>query len=208
LANIMTALEFSATKEQLRAQYGDHVLRRIEKLRRGTIPWGNLLQGNLIGDMGKSRATWSPPNFRYYPHAVTPSVRGQWEKELFIAVDISASVDDGLLQLFANNITGAAARAQRTTVVTFDAVIREQIETRDPGSVLRKLQFKMGAHGHTSVLDVFRLVDQINPSGIVVLTDGYLEYPEKAYPRTNWILPAKNFGNPPWGRKYHMEQAW
>ncbi len=187
--------------------YGDAVRSRMQELTEGRVPWGILLRGDLLTQMGQEFATYSRPKRRYYPLILLPSYHSYKERVLLIAVDISASVGDTLLRAFISNIMPAAHRAEKCVVVTFDAVVREEVHTRRPAHILKKLKFMQGFHGGTSVAPVFDVVDRVNPTAIVVLTDGWITLPEKKYPNTLWVLP-ENGGEQPWGRNYKMAVSW
>jgi predicted metal-dependent peptidase len=180
---------------------------RFVQIQQGGIPWHLLLRGSLIDILGRERATWSPPNFRFAPDLILPAFRGDKQRELFIAVDISGSIDLPLLNRFASNLEAAAARATSVVVVTFDAVVREVIETRSPKTVLQQLKFQSGAHSYTSALDVFALAATRKPQAIVVYTDGALHIPKEPVRNTFWVVPEQG-PTMDWGRTIHMRHSW
>lgn len=195
------------TGTDVKASYGDAVHSRLSDVLRGTIPWGKLLRGDLIDAVTQQFATWSPPKRKYYPTLIMPSYRSTRERKLLLAVDVSASVGQDLMKEFISNTMPAAARAKETVVVTFDQAIREVIKTSRPRSILTDVKFLSGAHSYTDVRPVFDLVEEHRPSAVAILTDGYLAYPDKAYPSTLWAIP-KNGARPPWGKTYSMESSW
>lgn len=206
LAQAAVAVE-STTRKSLKEVYGKEVFERFVQIQQGGIPWHLLLRGSLIDILGRERATWSPPNFRFSPHLILPSYRGDKQRELFIAVDISGSIDRVLLNRFASNLEAAAARATKVVVVTFDAVVREVIETKSPRTVLQQLKFQSGAHSYTSAIDVFALAAARKPQAIVVYTDGILDIPKEPAHNTFWVVPEQG-PTMPWGRTIHMRHSW
>lgn len=207
LAQAVAALEM--TNVDIKKMYGETIHERLIEIMRGTVPWGRLLNSRLCTDLGKETMSWYPPNRRYFPELILPSLRSKKEKSLLIAFDLSGSVasNKDLLSKFASEITPAAQRAQRTTILTFDAVIREEITTRDPRAILRDLKFSTGAHSYTSVRPVFDWVDKHKPTSVAILTDGLIELPDSSYPATHWVLP-RGGREQPWGHNYIMELAW
>lgn len=191
----------------IKDRYGDAVASRLSQVLKGTIPWGKLLRGDLIDAVTQQFATWSPPKRKYYPTLIMPSYRSTRERKLLLAIDVSASVGQDLMKAFIANTMPAAARSKETIVVTFDQVIREVVKTSRPTSILNNVKFLSGAHSYTDVRGVFDLVDEHNPSAVAILTDGYLAYPDRSYPKTLWAIP-KNGGRPPWGKTYLMENSW
>jgi predicted metal-dependent peptidase len=186
---------------------GGNVSSRMQELTKGALPWSTLLRGDLLAAMGQDYTTYARPRKQYYPHIILPTHRSYRERVLFIAVDVSASVGDRLLQKFITNVAPAAARAAKAVVVTFDAIVREEVHTRHPARLLRQLKFLQGNHAGTSVQPVFDVVDRVNPTAIVVLTDGYIFLPKEKYPSTLWVLP-ENGQEQPWGRNYKMRVSW
>jgi predicted metal-dependent peptidase len=188
--------------------HSDALIRsRMQELTKGTLPWQLLLRGDLISQMGQDHATYARPNRRYYPRIILPTFRSYKERVLLVGVDVSASVGDGLLREFIANVTPAAARAEETVIVSFDAVVREKVRTRHPATALRSVKFLQGMHGGTSTKDLFDVVDRVNPTAVVILTDGWIHIPETPYPRTLWVLP-ENGREQPWGRNYKMRVSW
>jgi len=206
LAQAAVAIE-AANRKGLREVYGKEMYERFVQIQQGGIPWHLLLRGNLIDILGRERATWSPPNFRFSPHLILPSFRGDKQRELFIAVDVSGSIDPALLNRFASNLEAAATRATNVVVVSFDAVVREIVETRSPKTVLQQLKFQSGAHSYTSALDVFAIAATRRPQAIVVYTDGALTIPKEPVRNTFWVVPEHG-PTMDWGRTIHMRHSW
>lgn len=196
-----------AVMEQTNTKTTDFIAKRLAELTGPRVRWDILLRGNTVSDMGRDHTTFAPPNRKYFPDIILPSMRSYEERILLIGVDVSASVGDKLLNAFANNIGPAAARARETVIVTFDEILRERIKTRRPKDVLKQLSLQYGYHRRTSALEVFEVADEVKPSSIVVLTDGYVEIPDRPYPKTHWVIPIG--GRPqPWGKNYVMEISW
>lgn len=206
LAQAQLIMQMS-TGKTVEDRYGSTVASRLREVLRGTVPWSRLLRGDLIDAVTQEFATWAPPRRKHYPLLIMPSYRSYLERKLLLAIDVSASVGQDMMKMFIANAMPAAMRAKETIVVTFDQVIREVVTTRRPRSILEQVKFLSGAHSFTDVRPVFELIDKYRPSGVAILTDAYLSYPTKVYPKTLWVVP-KGAGTPPWGKTYVMERSW
>lgn len=205
LVQAVAAIELAG--QSVKELYGDETHKRIVEITRGSVPWGRLLNGRLCTELGKEALSWWPPNKRYFPELILPSLRAKKEKHLVLPIDISASITPDLINKFSAEIAPAVARAKKTTILTFDAVIREEIVVKDPRHALRDIKFLTGAHSHTSVTEVFDWVDRNDPTAIATLTDGLIILPKKRYPHAHWVIPRGGRAQP-WGHNYFMELAW
>lgn len=193
----------------------DFVRSRLDEILKDTLDWGRLLNGDLLAELGGPIPTYSPPNRRFLgwlrtihnAPIIMPSFRSTKEKTLMLGVDVSASMGPTLMNRVISNVMPAACRAAMTHVVTFDQVIREHVRTNNPRRILEQVKFESGSHSYTDVRPVFDLVDEIRPSALCILTDAYLEYPDRPYNQTLWVVPL-NAGRPPWGRVYEMQVSW
>lgn len=184
------------------------IYQRIDKVQRGRFPWASVFRGTMQQDLGWDTATWAKPKRSLYGQGIImPTYRAIKERVLLLGVDISGSIDEFILRRFAGIIEGAAQYATQTVVVTFDQILRERVETKRPAELLRKLKFSTGHHTFTDVRPFFAIADEIKPSAIAVLTDCYLEYPKKIYPKAIFITPEESSMKPPWGRHIIMQDT-
>ena len=204
---VQSAVAITTQMQQGDVEWSEATKKRLTELTKPHVPWGRLLRGDLLTQMGSDQYTYARLNRKYLPHVILPTPYSYRERTLLILVDVSASVGKTLLSAFANNIAPAAARAQETIIITFDAVIREEIRTRRPKQVLKELQFATGDHTSTDIRPCFERADRINPSACVAFTDGWIYLPERPRPKTLWVLP-ENGREQPWGRNYHMKITW
>jgi predicted metal-dependent peptidase len=195
--------ELSPTRGRLPAA----VITRLEKLGRATLPWGQLLRGDISQELGHDIPSYAPPKMRYYP-IILPQILKRKERVLLIAVDVSASVTQKVINVFITNVTSAAARASKVIVVTFDEHLRERYETTRPASILSNLTFNSGVHSRTSALEVFEVADMIKPSAFVILTDLYIDLPSTTLHRPLFVVPTGASQAAPYGRVYVMEDPW
>lgn len=199
-------VSMQATGRDLK-EFGDYVAQRVAEIKKGTIPWGRLLLGDVVGHLNGTYATYAPPRRKSWPHLILPSYHDRTERELALLIDVSASAGEAVLAAFTSNVSAAAARAKRTTVITFDQVIREHFTCRDPRDALSKLKLKTGAHSYTDARAAFEEARKLNPSATVCLTDGYIELPKVPVKRTVFAVP-RGGATPPWGKTYIMDIAW
>lgn len=205
LAQAVAAVEMSGTS--IKDVYGSSIDERLKQILKGAIPWGRLLQGRIIGELGQETSTWAPPNRRWFPEIMLPSRRAKHERELVLGFDVSTSVGQDLIDKFASEVKPAMMRAKKTTIITFDQVVRECITVKDPRNAFKNLKLSSGAHSYTSVVGLFEEVDKRRPSAVAILTDGHVHLPTKRYPATHWVVPQGG-ARLPWGRHYTLEFAW
>lgn len=188
-------------------EFGPYIANRVAELKKGTIPWGRLLLGDVLGNLNGVYSTYAPPRRKTWPHIILPSFHDRTERILVILIDVSASVGKEVLEAFVSNVTAAAMRAKRVEVITFDQVIRERFTCRNPKDVLLSLKLKTGAHSYTSAVEAFEEARALNPSAVVCLTDGHISLPKT--PVRNTVFAVPQGGKiPPWGRTYVMDIAW
>jgi predicted metal-dependent peptidase len=199
-------VSMQATGRDLK-EFGDYIANRVADIKRGAIPWGRLLLGDVIGHLNGTYSTYAPPRRKTWPHLILPSFHDRTERELALLIDVSASVGETVLSAFTSNITAAAMRAKRTTVITFDQVIRERFTCRNPREVLSALKLKTGAHSHTDARAAFEEARKLHASATVCLTDGYISLPETPVKNTIFAVP-RGGKTPPWGKTYVMDVAW
>lgn len=207
LAQAQLAEEQANGNKTIEQVYGSAIWERLCEIKRCEVPWHVLLQGRLAASLGNDIATWVPPNRRWFPAIAMPSRRSAQEDELLLGVDVSGSITEDILGRFRAIIVPAARRAKRTTVVTFDARVRECITTTKPDQLLRDIKFTTGAHSFTDVRGVFKEVDARRPSAVAIITDGHVYYPERVYPMTHWIITPTG-SQPPWGLTYRLRDSW
>jgi predicted metal-dependent peptidase len=184
----------------------DWVAERIAQMLKVVLPWDRIWLSSVVQDLGHDYPDYTSPKRRYLPYAYLPRMRGAGTGELFVAIDVSGSIDDECIKRFSFVLNMAAARATKLTVVTFDKVIREHVVTKRPAAVLQQIKFKTGAHSSTSVVPVFDLVHKVKPTSVTIVTDGYVEHHPRQYHPTNWVLTTAH-QRPEWGRCFVMENV-
>lgn len=184
----------------------DWLRKRVTSIMKGWIPWGNILRANMIEGLGHDYPTYCPPNRRYLPKMVLPSLRKLTTKKLQIAIDVSGSVDSRMLSMFRAQVVPAASHASEILVQAFDDRIREEHLLRDWRQLDKALQLKTGSHVFTSVEDVLQRAAAYKPQVLIIATDGLIKIGNIVYPRTVWVLP--NSAPMPFGRSIQVTHGW
>ena len=200
----------------LRAHTGDggfSLLRTlIADLPRTRTPWEQVLRTQLMRGLARRPAlSWSRPSRSYLanqgrcgPHRRMPFEPGhsasQAVPRLALVVDVSGSIDDGLMQRFAREIEVLTRRLESGLVLVIGDDRVQRIEHFEPGhATLRGIPFKGG--GGTDFTPLLEAADQHRPDLTVVLTD--LQGPARYRPRCPvvWAVPeAFAQAVPPFGR--------
>lgn len=196
-----------AIQDNRGAKVHSFVSERIAEISRNDMPWERLLLGDVLDRFGFARPTYNPPNRRRLPFAIVPSMRSTKTKSLLLAIDVSTSVPKMLLKRFASTVSGAVARADTTTVVTFDSTVRSERIIRSSQEVRRALRLITGSHSCTCTEPVFEVARRLRPSTTVVLTDLFVSFPRTPHPNTLWVTPEEA-PQAPWGRQFRMKMAW
>ncbi len=195
-----------AERSPLHKELPDTIRSRMDKILKPTLPWGSLVRGQLSQDLGWASQTYCPPKMKYYP-IILPQTRTLKERKLLLGVDVSASVTQKLIQIFITNVQSAAMRATEIIIVSFDEIVREVYRTKRPKEIYNHVKFISGAHSFTSAVGMFEIAEKENPSAICVLTDGYIDLPDKVFHNTTFVIPEGGQVQP-WGRTYTMEHPW
>jgi predicted metal-dependent peptidase len=213
--------EAEATREWceriLRAHAGDaeHSLLRtlLADLPRSRTPWEQWLRTQLARALSPQRAlSWSRPSRSYIANQGRQGARHRMPFEpgfspskrvprLVLVVDVSGSIDDGLMQRFAREIEAITRRQEAgLTLVIGDQCVR-QVTRLEPGqSSLRDIVFQGG--GGTDFTPLLQEAEVHRPDTVIVLTD--LDGPARHVPRCPviWAVPeAHAAAVAPFGRK-------
>jgi predicted metal-dependent peptidase len=201
----------------LRAHAGDgaHSLLRtlIADVPRTRTPWEQVLRAQLAHSLApKPGISWSRPSRSYIanqgragPHRRLPWTPGfsslRPSPHLVVIVDVSGSIEDGLLGKFAREIEAITRRQEAALVlIVGDDQVRRVTEFEPGRSDLRDIEFSGG--GGTDFTPLLQEADKHRPDVAVVLTD--LEGPAHFRPRwpVIWAVPeAHASAVQPFGRK-------
>lgn len=195
-----------ATQASNREVTGTYVKRRLESVLDMRPPWDRLILGNVLEGLGSDDYSYSPANFRLWPETLLPRYFSSKAASLLIAIDISGSVDDRVLQKLVSIAAPAINRASRVEVCTFDSKIRESRVVIRP-SQITQLTYRSGPHSHTSAMEVFEKAHREKFKIVLVSTDMEIEYPNEPRPGTLWATPEEAKAAR-WGKQFYIKEFW
>jgi predicted metal-dependent peptidase len=201
----------------LRAHTGDgaHSMLRtlIADLPRNRTPWEQVLRTQLTRSLAPKRdLSWSRPSRSYIANQgrCGPQRRMPWEPgysstksvpRLVVIVDVSGSIEDDLMERFANEIEAITRRLEAGLVLVIGDEQVRSVTRYEPGhSDLRQIEFLGG--GGTDFTPLLEEAERHGPDIVIVLTD--LQGPANFRPRwpVIWAVPeAERLAEPPFGRK-------
>ena len=210
----------------LRAHAGDggfSLLRTLLRdLPRSRMPWEQVLRSQLARGLStRPDVSWSRPSRSYIANqGRSPTGRRlPWEpghsgtkrvRRLVLIVDVSGSIEDGLLARFGREIEAIARRLEAgLTLVIGDERVR-RVEHYAPGGLkpralaLGEIDFHGG--GGTDFTPLLEEAGRHRPDLVLVLTD--LDGPARIRPRfpVLWVVPAAHAGAvAPFGRVVVLE---
>lgn len=161
--------------------------------------------------------TFSPPDRRFQDlDFLLPSFHETEEEtieKLWFLVDTSGSIDDQTLTEIYQEIQAALEQFTHFSgmISCFDVDVTKPVEF-DEVTGIRDMEFTGG--GGTSFLGIFDYMRehmaQELPGGIVILTDGFAEYPDKKVAMgvpVLWVIVGSE-KEVPWGKSIHLEPGW
>ena len=178
----------------------------ITKLKEGTVPWQRILKQWLYEGVGKGFDVFCfhKPDRRFIEDDVfIPTMVGRRTKGTLVwAIDTSGSISDNELSVFGGELYKLLSTIPGLDlhVMTCDAQVHEVVKIKNPGDILKKIQFK--GRGGTSFVPIFDTVAEkrLKPNGLIYLTDLMGTFPTKKplYP-TLWVSTSPEGLRPPWG---------
>jgi len=209
-----SAREWCERLQRAHANDGAHSMLRalLADLPRSRTPWQEALRAQLAHGLARRPGlSWSRPSRSYLANQGRSAAgrRMPWEPgttatspvpRLVLVVDVSGSIDDGLLGRFATEIEAISRRLEAGLVLIVGDERVQRVQAFDPGhSDLREIAFSGG--GGTDFTLLLEEAQRHCPDITVVLTD--LQGPARFRPRCPviWAVPEA-FGDavPPFGR--------
>ena len=185
----------------------------LADLPRSRTPWEQSLRVQLARGLApKQSLSWSRPTPSYLANQgrAGPRRRMPWEPghsattpvpRLVVVVDVSGSIDDGLMARFAREIQALTRRLDAGLVLVLgDDAVRQVLHFKPGDASLQGIVFK--GCGGTDFTPLLQEAERHRPDLTVVLTD--LDGPALFRPRTPvlWAVPAAHAHQPqPFGRK-------
>jgi predicted metal-dependent peptidase len=191
----------------------------IADLPRTRTPWRQVLRTRLARGLSrKQTVSWSRPTRSYIANQgrAGPNRRMPWEPgyganrtepRIAVIVDVSGSIDDDLMQRFADEIAAISRRQEAGLILVIGDDRVRRVEVFKPGRFdLSDMDFTGG--GGTDFTPLLERADLYRPDIGVVLTD--LEGPARFRPHwpVIWAVPESHAAAaPPFGQVLSLAQG-
>ena len=185
--------------------------RLIEKIKNPPLDWRTILQNFIQEEVNDY--SFSPPDRRFQDSPfMLPDFNevDDSPKDIWVVVDTSGSVSNRELGLAYNEISGAIEQfnGRLEGQLSYFSWIVTKPQPFSSVSDLDKIEVK--GNGGTSFINIFKYLKEeveFTPSCIIIITDGYAEYPEENAAMgvpVLWLL-NNNHVKPPWGEIARMK---
>lgn len=194
----------------LAGKMGGEESRLLGELTAPKIDWREQLREFMSAvSQGHDDSTWRRPNRRwlgedlYMPSSISESMGS-----LVVGIDTSGSVTGEMVAAFLSEVVGICQNVKPEVLhlIECDATIQSH-KVFDQGS-LDQLGAITELHGGggTDMRVIFRYIDQqnIKPEAIVILTDGYTDWPGELPCPTLWVITDR-YIQAPVGTTIHLE---
>jgi predicted metal-dependent peptidase len=173
-------------------------------LKPSVIPWRQLLR-QFVATAGRvgSRSTWQREHRRFLHD--TPGRRKLHRLNLLVGIDVSDSTNIAeLREAFARELMQIARGVDSQITVLYANSRIQRVESLR-GEWVRAESFHGG--GFTDLRPVFDYARGMSPlpAGIIYLTDGYGEAPERMEFPTLWVLTSEGEKPVEWGVELRLE---
>ncbi|MGR3502377.1 vWA domain-containing protein [Pseudaestuariivita sp.] len=188
------------------------LLARLAALAPAKLPWERELRHLFLkATLPKPQVRWSRPSRRWIARAgagdltpFEPARRGQSTvPRIVVAIDTSSSVTSQQWDLFAAELSGIQRRSGALcTLLAFDDDVHHEA-TMEGAFALDHLQVRRG--GGTSFVPVFDRAAELDPSLLILLSDGDAPLPKRPPFDVVWVLPPGTETVPDFGRILMMD---
>lgn len=179
----------------------------------GRVNWIELLHDFIQITNDRNDYSFNPTDRRYSDSEfLLPAfneVEGNSVDNIWFVVDTSASIEDETLGIVYSEIRSAISQftSLSASLSFFDTSVTEPVEFDDVDSLS---DIKPVGGGGTSFRSIFRYMadnmQEILPTAIVIMTDGYADWPEEKMTQgipVMWIIIDTD-REPPWGVVVHI----
>lgn len=154
--------------------------RQIGNIIEPEVSWEDQFRNSVTARQGQDIQTWQRPNRRRIsiaPHIYVPGKTGHQIGGLVLAIDVSGSINEAMLNAFFSEATGLLqeVKAEWIKVITCNTQVQDDFDIDDPEE-LQELDIQGG--GGTDLENLARYLDEedIEPEQIVWFTDGITSY--------------------------------
>lgn len=179
----------------------------------GRVNWRELLHDFIQITNDRNDYSFNPTDRRYSDSEfLLPAfneVEGNSVDNIWFVVDTSASIEDETLGIVCSEIRSAISQftSLSASLSFFDTSVTEPVEFDDVDSFS---DIKPVGGGGTSFRSIFKYMadnmQEILPTAIVIMTDGYADWPEEKMTQgipVMWIIIDTD-REPPWGVVVHI----
>ena len=201
---IQTTKSFSQSKIAGKLPAGMNIF--IEELLQPKLNWKEMMK-QFIVSISKSDYKWLPPNKKHIHRGMyLPSLTGENLGDIAIIVDNSGSTLDYQQRFFSE----CNSLLQQYDTNMHLLVVDTEINSYKVYNKGDSIDLKQKGGGGTDLRVAFDYIKErgINPSVVVVLTDGYTPFPEREDNPTLWVLTdgCVDFDRIPFGQKVKVEK--
>ena len=168
--------------EKARGDIPDSLRKIIDELKKPQYDWRKYIQATVESIFIRTDYSSARKSYMFQDicgeDAFFPKLMGKENSLLAVVIDTSGSISKKELQDFASEISGIAAIADKTIVLSCDAAVHDEVELTQFSDVLSSLKFSGG--GGTDFCPAFEYLrdKRIQPECMIFLTDGWGRFPD------------------------------
>ena len=168
----------------LAGKLGGTIPRSVTDMLAPKIDWKDVLRDFIQSSMkGQDEYTWRKFNKRHMVNDIyLPSVEDEAVGELVVAIDVSGSIDENVLNTFASELSAICVNTQpeKVRVLWWDTkVSSEQVFDSKHYEHIKDLLKATGGGGtNPECIDKYLIDKKIKAEALIVLTDGYFSKPK------------------------------
>ena len=208
-AVIQRAVQAAASAAKAQGKMPAGMQRMVDEICDPQVPWQDYLRRTITTLTGRDTQTWARPNRRRLaaaPHIYWPGHAGRKAGGVVSINDTSGSVSDKEQQCFFGELHGILSdlTPEFLTVMFVDAAVHGVHDLADVNDLIGlKSQIKGG--GGTDMTVGFTEIQKlpVQPSTVIVFTDGYTPFGEDIGIPTIWCITSDVVA--PWGTTVHVK---
>lgn len=170
-----------------------------------TVPWPVMLRQFCTRTIRRG-TNWSRPNRRqgWRKGIVIPAKRSRTVDNVMLAVDTSGSMSEADMKLVLSELQSIMSAYPGATVTFVEA--DTQISHTQTFSASQPfnpaIAHEFSGRGGTDMDPVVDLAKKVRPQALILLTDGYMSWPDNPGLPTMWLMTTDQ--TPPWGQVVRM----
>ncbi len=177
----------------------------IEQLLAPKLDWRNMLRQFVITS-AKSDFSWLPSNRRFiHQDMYMPSITGESLGDVTVIVDVSGSTGGKAQQQFLSECNGLLQQFEMNLhLLTTDVQVTSHHQYNQGDEIRREYKGMGGTDLRVAIDEIAKR--RINPSVVIIFTDGYTPWPDKMKYPTLWVITKDgvDLDKVPFGMKVKM----